>query len=50
MNEQIPRRDYLPAHLNLIRHGREICHARKPACGECILLDVCPSAEDGKAR
>jgi len=50
MNEQIPRRDYLPAHLNLIRHGREICHARKPACGECILLDVCPSAVDGKAR
>ena len=33
--------DYGPDHLNIIRLGREICHARKPECGRCPLQDVC---------
>ncbi|MCE1252903.1 MAG: endonuclease III [Anaerolineae bacterium] len=32
---------YGPAHLNLIRLGREICHARKPQCQACPLNDLC---------
>ncbi len=32
---------YGPAHLNLIRLGREICHARKPQCDICPLTDLC---------
>jgi len=32
---------YGPAHLNLIRLGREICHARKPDCQNCPLTDLC---------
>ena len=28
----------------LIFHGRNICFARKPKCGECVLSDYCPSA------
>lgn len=31
------------AHL-LQDHGRAICIARKPKCGECFLNDICPSA------
>jgi endonuclease-3 len=31
------------SHL-LIEHGRQVCDARKPRCGECVLSDVCPSA------
>jgi endonuclease-3 len=31
----------LEAHLLLIRHGRTICTARRPRCGECPLLDLC---------
>jgi endonuclease-3 len=31
------------SHL-LIEHGRQVCDARKPKCGECMLADVCPSA------
>jgi endonuclease-3 len=34
------------AHL-LIFHGRRVCDARKPRCGECALADVCPSAGIG---
>lgn len=30
--------------LRLILHGREVCHARRPACSDCVLGDVCPSA------
>ncbi len=33
----------LELHLNLIRHGREVCHARRPACPECCINDLCPS-------
>jgi len=36
-----PQETYYAVHLNLIRHGREICHARKPACERCILQDLC---------
>jgi len=32
---------YSTAHLNLIRLGREICHARKPDCNHCPLTDLC---------
>jgi endonuclease-3 len=39
-----PRESWaLLSHL-LIWHGRRVCFARKPACGECVLNDVCPSA------
>jgi endonuclease-3 len=36
-----PPDSYQEVHLNIIRHGREICHARKPACSECFLQDLC---------
>lgn len=36
-----PPETYGPAHLNLIRLGREICAARKPACERCPLTSVC---------
>jgi endonuclease-3 len=31
----------LLSHL-LIAHGRTICEARRPRCGECMLADICP--------
>jgi endonuclease-3 len=33
----------LLSHL-LIFHGRRVCIARRPRCGECALADLCPSA------
>lgn len=32
---------YGPAHLNLIRLGRELCHPHKPECPRCPVKDVC---------
>jgi endonuclease-3 len=37
----LPPNAYFPAHLNLIRLGREICQARQPRCPECPLQDLC---------
>jgi endonuclease-3 len=37
----LPPETYYAAHLNLIRLGREICHARKPNCPGCPLRDPC---------
>jgi len=36
-----PPDSYQEVHLNIIRHGREVCHARTPACEDCILQDLC---------
>jgi endonuclease-3 len=30
------------AHL-LIWHGRRVCDARKPRCGDCVIAKLCPS-------
>ena len=35
----------LEFHMNLLRHGRRTCHARRPACGACALRRTCPSAD-----
>jgi len=37
-----PRGGELELHVNLLRHGRRTCHARRPACEECALLRMCP--------
>lgn len=37
----LPPDTYYAAHLNLIRHGREVCHARNPECGRCELRRGC---------
>lgn len=34
-------------HEALMLHGQRVCHFRAPACGACVLLDICPT---GRAR
>ncbi|MBS5644792.1 MAG: endonuclease III [Clostridiales bacterium] len=41
----VPREKWGNAHHWLIYHGRQICSAHKPKCGECFLKDICPSSE-----
>jgi len=36
-----PPETYYAAHLNLIRLGRDICHARKPDCPNCPIRKLC---------
>ncbi|MGC9334493.1 MAG: endonuclease III domain-containing protein [Anaerolineae bacterium] len=39
--EIVPEEIYYPFHLNLIAHGRAICHARSPECKQCLLQSEC---------
>ncbi|MEO7018716.1 MAG: endonuclease III, partial [Ktedonobacteraceae bacterium] len=41
----VPRQEWLNVAHRMILHGRAVCAARKPACGRCVLAEVCPSAE-----
>jgi endonuclease-3 len=41
LEQLCPNRAYATFHLNLIRHGREICHARSPECERCPLQRQC---------
>jgi endonuclease-3 len=45
----LPPETYYAAHLNLIRHGREVCHARNPECARCVLKRLCAYYQ-GKAK
>jgi endonuclease-3 len=38
-----PRRAWSDASLRLIFHGRQVCTARAPRCGDCIFRGWCPS-------
>lgn len=43
LQELIPREYWVDwAHL-IIDHGRAVCKARNPKCGECVLFEFCPS-------
>ena len=39
--EACPEGEAHDLHLMLIRHGRTICHARTPDCGQCPLTRCC---------
>lgn len=41
LEDLLPPDIYYPFHLNVIRHGREICHARNPRCEICPLQALC---------
>lgn len=39
----IPQDLWEPVNHQWILFGREICNAKNPKCGECFLVDVCPT-------
>jgi len=44
LQKVLPKKDWTFLSHALILHGRYVCLARKPRCGECVLRDLCPSA------
>jgi endonuclease-3 len=40
----VPESDWIDFSHLLIAHGRKVCKARNPLCGECVLATLCPSA------
>jgi endonuclease-3 len=41
----LPESDWQEYTNLLIAHGRAVCTARNPDCGDCLLEDVCPSSK-----
>jgi endonuclease-3 len=46
----VPAEEWTDLSLRLILHGRRVCVARSPRCPECVLNDICPSAQLGPLR
>ena len=44
----VPDKYKLDAHHWLILHGRYVCLARKPRCGDCVIYDLCEWKEKKK--
>ena len=40
----VPRADWARFPHLLIWHGRRVCDARRPACEDCVLTDLCPAS------
>ena len=43
VGELIERGEWTMLSHRVIFHGRRVCHARKPACGVCLIAKDCPS-------
>jgi endonuclease-3 len=46
----VPQAEWTRFSHRLILHGRQVCHARKPRCSECLLADLCPKRGVKKKR
>lgn len=42
--ELVPQKDWIIFSHLLIAHGRKVCKARVPLCGECMIEPLCPSS------
>ncbi len=42
----MPPEDVYPFHAALITHGRKICKAQRPLCGDCVVNYGCPSRDE----
>lgn len=41
---RLPETSWIDFSHRMILHGRAVCKARRPRCGECLMEDICPSA------
>lgn len=42
----IPEKEWTKFSHRAILHGREVCGAKSPKCGECLINELCPSARE----
>lgn len=41
----LPKEQWPQGSLVVILHGRRVCDAQRPRCGECLVEDLCPSSQ-----
>ena len=42
LEKLLPRDEWITFSTRMILHGRRVCSARSPRCGECVLAEICP--------
>ena len=42
LEKLVPKKNWVMFPHWMIYHGRQVCDARKPKCGECTLASICP--------
>ncbi|MBM3944483.1 MAG: endonuclease III [SAR202 cluster bacterium] len=45
LEKMVPEDQVFPFHVYLINHGRRVCNALRPRCGDCVLAWGCPSRD-----
>ena len=43
MESKVPAEEVFNFHVAFINHGRRVCRAQRPLCGECVVGELCPS-------
>lgn len=46
LEEIVPASRCLGGHVNMIFHGRAVCHSQRPECKSCILYEMCSNKKD----
>ena len=41
LEDVVPESRCLGGHVNMIAHGRAVCHSQKPECNSCVLSEIC---------
>ena len=41
LEKAVPETRYLGGHVNMIAHGRAVCHSQRPKCEGCVISSLC---------
>lgn len=44
----LPPEQVYTFHVDMIQHGRRVCHSQRPRCDQCALLDLCDYGQEAK--
>ncbi|OKS87676.1 hypothetical protein RG47T_3138 [Mucilaginibacter polytrichastri] len=44
--ESFSAKEVFDNHQVMMRHGQQVCFYYKPACADCVLLDLCPTGQE----
>ena len=50
LEPMIPQKEIYSFHINMIEHGRQVCHAQNPECVTCVFTTACPSSNIGSSK
>ena len=50
MEAKVPPGEVFNFHVAFINHGRRVCRAQRPLCGQCVVGNLCPSRKQFMAK